>query len=108
MVVTYGRFTFRYFKALVAIVKLCIGTGMLSLPNAFYNAGLTVCAFNFLDSHPQIYFEPVFQTGIVLSFLIAFTNVHCMHILVTSNQILCQRLEQINKQYEQVLDIIQF
>ena len=49
-------------KALIHLIKMNVGIGVMAMPTAFYNAGTVF--------------------GIVAMVIIAITTIHCMHILV--------------------------
>ncbi|XP_067003578.2 proton-coupled amino acid transporter-like protein pathetic isoform X2 [Anabrus simplex] len=58
---------------LVHLLKGCLGSGILAMPLAFYNAGLLF--------------------GIIATMLIVVICTHCVHILVKCAHILCQRIK---------------
>ena len=51
-------------KALIHLIKMNVGIGVMAMPTAFYNGGTVF--------------------GIVAMSVIAITTIHCMHILVSS------------------------
>ena len=50
-------------KALIHLIKMNVGIGVMAMPTAFYNGGTVF--------------------GIVAMSVIAITTIHCMHILVS-------------------------
>ncbi|XP_014243772.1 proton-coupled amino acid transporter-like protein CG1139 [Cimex lectularius] len=60
------------FETLVHLLKGCLGTGILAMPDAFKNSGLVV--------------------GTVGTVLIGFVCTYCLHVLIRSQYILCKKL----------------
>ncbi|RZF40862.1 hypothetical protein LSTR_LSTR003372 [Laodelphax striatellus] len=58
-------------ETLIHILKGSLGTGILAMPNAFYNSGLIV--------------------GTIATFVIGFICTYCLHVLVRSQYELCKR-----------------
>lgn len=61
------------FETLIHFVKGCLGSGILSMPFAFLNAGLWF--------------------GFVATFIIGVICTYCVHILIKCAYILCQRIQ---------------
>ncbi|XP_037034977.1 proton-coupled amino acid transporter-like protein pathetic isoform X2 [Bradysia coprophila] len=61
------------FETLIHFVKGCVGSGILSMPLAFSNAGLWF--------------------GLVATFTVGFICTYCVHILVKCAHILCKRAQ---------------
>ncbi|XP_073974096.1 proton-coupled amino acid transporter-like protein acs isoform X2 [Rhodnius prolixus] len=61
-------------ETLIHLLKGSLGTGILAMPQAFYNAGLLV--------------------GAVCTVLIGIICTYCLHILVKSQYILCKRVRE--------------
>jgi proton-coupled amino acid transporter len=66
-------FFFRNVETLIHLLKGCLGTGILAMPEAFKNSGI----FN----------------GLVSTFIIGVLCTYCLHVLVKSQYILCKRLK---------------
>ncbi|XP_012531465.1 proton-coupled amino acid transporter-like protein CG1139 [Monomorium pharaonis] len=60
------------FETLVHLLKGSLGTGILAMPNAFYNSGLLV--------------------GVIATIIIGILCTYCLHILVKAQYKLCKRL----------------
>ncbi|CAH1366374.1 proton-coupled amino acid transporter-like protein CG1139 isoform X1 [Tenebrio molitor] len=60
-------------ETLIHLLKGCLGTGILAMPEAFKNSGI----FN----------------GLVSTFIIGVLCTYCLHVLVKSQYILCKRLK---------------
>lgn len=60
------------FETLVHLLKGSLGTGILAMPNAFYNSGLLV--------------------GVIATVIIGALCTYCLHILVKAQYKLCKRL----------------
>ncbi|XP_011864106.1 PREDICTED: proton-coupled amino acid transporter 1-like isoform X3 [Vollenhovia emeryi] len=60
------------FETLVHLLKGSLGTGILAMPNAFYNSGLLV--------------------GVIATIIIGALCTYCLHILVKAQYKLCKRL----------------
>ncbi|EZA48331.1 Proton-coupled amino acid transporter [Ooceraea biroi] len=60
------------FETLVHLLKGSLGTGILAMPNAFYNSGLLV--------------------GVIATILIGVLCTYCLHVLVKAQYKLCKRL----------------
>ncbi|BES98561.1 amino acid transporter [Nesidiocoris tenuis] len=60
-------------ETLIHLLKGSLGTGILAMPQAFFNAGLFV--------------------GAICTVIIGFICTYCLHILVRSQYILCKRLK---------------
>jgi proton-coupled amino acid transporter len=67
------NFFFRNVETLIHLLKGCLGTGILAMPEAFKNSGI----FN----------------GLVSTFIIGVLCTYCLHVLVKSQYILCKRLK---------------
>jgi len=65
-------FFYRNFETLVHLLKGSLGTGILAMPNAFYNSGLLV--------------------GVIATIIIGILCTYCLHILVKAQYKLCKRL----------------
>ncbi|XP_050432741.1 proton-coupled amino acid transporter-like protein CG1139 [Adelges cooleyi] len=61
-------------ETLIHLLKGSLGTGILAMPNAFYNSGLLV--------------------GTVGTILIGILCTYCLHVLIRSQYILCKRLRE--------------
>ncbi|XP_018355306.1 PREDICTED: proton-coupled amino acid transporter-like protein CG1139 [Trachymyrmex septentrionalis] len=61
------------FETLVHLLKGSLGTGILAMPNAFYNSGLVV--------------------GVIATVIIGALCTYCLHVLVKAQYILCKRLK---------------
>ncbi|KAL3274754.1 hypothetical protein HHI36_019541 [Cryptolaemus montrouzieri] len=59
-------------ETLIHLLKGCLGTGILAMPEAFKNAGML--------------------NGLVCTFLIGALCTYCLHVLVQSQYVLCKRL----------------
>lgn len=66
------------------LLKGNIGTGILAMPNAFANAGLFV--------------------GTLALPIMGIICIHCMHMLLSCNEIICQRFGFKQLDYEEVSD----
>ena len=64
---------FRNFETLVHLLKGSLGTGILAMPNAFYNSGLVV--------------------GVIATVIIGALCTYCLHVLVKAQYKLCKRLK---------------
>ncbi|KAF6201671.1 hypothetical protein GE061_004065 [Apolygus lucorum] len=60
-------------ETLIHLLKGSLGTGILAMPQAFFNAGLFV--------------------GAVCTIIIGIICTYCLHVLVRSQYILCKRLK---------------
>ncbi|KAL6264487.1 hypothetical protein P5V15_004595 [Pogonomyrmex californicus] len=60
------------FETLVHLLKGSLGTGILAMPNAFYNSGLLV--------------------GVIATIIIGALCTYCLHVLVKAQYKLCKRL----------------
>ena len=54
--------SFRDHEALIHLIKMNVGIGVMAMPSAFYNSGMVV--------------------GIVSMVFLGVVTVHCMHLLV--------------------------
>ncbi|XP_018059705.1 PREDICTED: proton-coupled amino acid transporter-like protein CG1139 isoform X2 [Atta colombica] len=61
------------FETLVHLLKGSLGTGILAMPNAFYNSGLVV--------------------GVIATVIIGALCTYCLHVLVKAQYKLCKRLK---------------
>ncbi|XP_018300333.1 proton-coupled amino acid transporter-like protein CG1139 [Mycetomoellerius zeteki] len=61
------------FETLVHLLKGSLGTGILAMPNAFYNSGLLV--------------------GVIATIIIGALCTYCLHVLVKAQYKLCKRLK---------------
>ncbi|XP_017767783.1 PREDICTED: proton-coupled amino acid transporter-like protein CG1139 [Nicrophorus vespilloides] len=62
-----------YFETVVNMIKGALGTGILAMPNAFFNSGLMV--------------------GLIGTLVIGFICTYCLHILLKNQYRLCKRLK---------------
>lgn len=69
-------------QTMMHVLKANIGTGVLAMPNAFRNVGLWL--------------------GFLLVPIIGSICVHCMHILISSHNRLCDRFNYESLDYDQV------
>ncbi|CAG2114919.1 unnamed protein product [Medioppia subpectinata] len=69
-------------QTMMHLLKGNIGTGILAMPSAFANAGILL--------------------GTVALPIMGIICIHCMHILINCNQILCQRFGCNNLDYDEV------
>lgn len=65
-------FYFRNTETLIHLLKGSLGTGILAMPNAFYNSG--------------------YVTGVIATIIIGFLCTYCLHVLVRAQYELCKRL----------------
>ena len=63
---------FRDNQALIHLIKMNVGIGVMALPSAFYNSGMAV--------------------GIAAMVFMASITVHCMHLLVSKQPFLEKRI----------------
>lgn len=70
--------------ALMHLLKSSVGTGILAMPTAFKNSGLV--------------------TGSIGVPIIGFLTIHCMHLLVKSEEELCRRLGIATMAFEDVAE----
>ncbi|XP_054166252.1 neutral amino acid uniporter 4-like isoform X2 [Oppia nitens] len=71
-------------QTMMHLLKGNIGTGILAMPSAFANAGILV--------------------GTIALPIMGIICIHCMHILINCNQILCQRFGCNTMDYEEVAE----
>ncbi len=71
-------------EALIHLIKMNVGIGVMAMPNAFYNAGMVV--------------------GIITMTFMASITVHCMHLLVNAGQVLTQKTGSEFLDYAEVVE----
>lgn len=78
------NFIFRDCDTLMHLLKACLGSGILSMPDAFTNAGSVI--------------------GLISTFLVAFICTHCSYILVKCAHVLYYRCRKSQMTFPEVAE----